>query len=100
MDYTAYVDPRQGTDSTMTFSRGNTLPVVSTPFGMNAWVLETFGYAGDHSNWFYSPRHRGSEIRRGNEWPPTMGVATDDGRIDLWHRCHLHALLLRRSMPM
>lgn len=34
-DYSAWVDPRQGTDSTMPFSHGNTLPVVATPFAMN-----------------------------------------------------------------
>ena len=53
-----YVNPLQGTDSGLTFSYGNTLPIVSTPFGMNAWALETTSNPGSYSNWFFSPHHR------------------------------------------
>ena len=36
-----YVNPLGGTDSTVTFSRGNLYPAVSVPFGMNAWTPQT-----------------------------------------------------------
>ncbi len=35
------VNLRQGTDSSYYFSTGNTLPVVSRPFGMNHWTVQT-----------------------------------------------------------
>ena len=40
-DLTAYVNIKQGTNSDMRFSRGNTLPQVTMPFGMNAFSLQT-----------------------------------------------------------
>ncbi len=36
-----FVNPLQGTDSQDDFSRGNTLPLLCTPFPMTAWTLQT-----------------------------------------------------------
>lgn len=72
-DYCAWVDPRQGTDSTMAFSHGNTLPAVATPFAMNTWALETLQTTGQESSWFYSPHHRTSRgIRCSHQASPWM----------------------------
>lgn len=57
-DLTDHVRIQQGTDSVMSFSHGNTLPLVSMPFAMNGWVLETFANPLERSPWFYSPYHR------------------------------------------
>lgn len=43
MDYTNYVNIRQGTASEARFSTGNTLPPVCEPFGMNSFCLQTKG---------------------------------------------------------
>lgn len=53
----ADVCPTQGTASVFTFSQGNTLPIVSPPFGMNSWVPETVD-AGPTGGWFYAPHSR------------------------------------------
>ena len=45
-------NPLQGTDSTMLFSRGNTLPIVAVPFAMAHWALQS----SSGSNWFFQPR--------------------------------------------
>ena len=57
-DFTSYVNIKQGTASDMRFSSGNTLPLVSVPFGMHAYSLQTFGKGG---GWFYHPSHRQCE---------------------------------------
>lgn len=36
-----WVNPLQGTDSHPDFSRGNTLPLLCTPFPMTAWTMQT-----------------------------------------------------------
>ena len=41
MDFLHYVNIRQGTASEPRFSTGNTLPLVATPWGMNAFALQT-----------------------------------------------------------
>ena len=50
-DLTALVNPLQGTYSVPEFSRGNTLPLVSRPFGLTHWSLQT----EDRERWFFSP---------------------------------------------
>lgn len=55
MSYLDYVNPLQGTDSVFNFSNGNTLPLVSMPFGMNAWTLQT---KDGSSTWFFHPHDR------------------------------------------
>lgn len=57
-DFTTYVNIKQGTCSNKRFSSGNTLPLVSVPFGMNAFALQT-DEQGD--GWFYHPSHRHCE---------------------------------------
>jgi predicted alpha-1,2-mannosidase len=44
----------QGTDSTPYFSRGNTLPIATRPFGMGHWVLQS----SDNSPWMFQPGMR------------------------------------------
>ncbi len=43
-----FVNPLQGTDSQEDFSRGNTLPLLCTPFPMTAWTLQT-----DEGRWAF-----------------------------------------------
>ena len=50
MDPLRHVNPLQGTDSHHGFSRGNTLPLVAMPFGMNHWSAQTA-----EGRWFFSP---------------------------------------------
>lgn len=58
MNLLPYVNIKQGTQSYMRFSTGNTLPLVSAPWGMNAFALQT---AGADGGWFYHPTHRQTE---------------------------------------
>ena len=46
-----WVNPLQGTDSTMPFSRGNTMPIVAVPFAMAHWALQS----SHNSPWFFQP---------------------------------------------
>lgn len=55
MSLISYVHPTQGTESVHHFSNGNTLPLVTRPFGMNAWSPQT-NTAADR--WFYHPNDR------------------------------------------
>ena len=45
-----HVNVLQGTDSHHGFSKGNTLPLVALPFGMNHWSAQTA-----EGRWFFSP---------------------------------------------
>ena len=49
-----FVNVLQGTDSHYGFSKGNTLPIVARPFGMNHWSFQT----DQATNWFFSPKSR------------------------------------------
>src|ERR1700687_3402422 len=44
----------QGTDSTPSFSRGNTLPIAARPFGMAHWTLQTT----PSTPWMFQPGQR------------------------------------------
>lgn len=46
LDFTQYVNPLQGTNSTREFSTGNTYPAIATPWGLNFWTPQT-GRMGD-----------------------------------------------------
>ena len=48
------VNVLQGTDSTYTFSRGNTLPIAAVPFGMAHWTLQS----DDRTPWMFHPGER------------------------------------------
>jgi len=50
-DLTRHVNPLQGTNSVPSFSRGNTLPLVSRPFGMTHWSPQT----DETDRWFFTP---------------------------------------------
>ena len=52
--YSDYVNLRQGTDSCVNFSTGNTLPLTAVPFGMNHWTPQT----SHAERWFFSPHAR------------------------------------------
>ncbi len=53
-DLTRHVNPLQGTNSEQSFSRGNTLPLVSRPFGMTHWSPQT----DETDRWFFTPDKR------------------------------------------
>ena len=40
-NYTEFVNPLVGTDSTFNFSTGNTYPAIAVPWGMNFWTPQT-----------------------------------------------------------
>lgn len=50
-----YVHPLQGTASVFHYSNGNTLPLVSLPFGMASWSPQTTVSDG---SWYFHPDHR------------------------------------------
>lgn len=54
-DFTSYVNIKQGTCSEESFSCGNTLPLVATPFGMNHFSLQT---KASGNGWYYHPSHK------------------------------------------
>ncbi len=69
-DLTQFVNPLQGTDSVPSFSRGNTLPLVSRPFGMTHWSPQT----QEGGSWFFSPtKHELIGIRATHQPSPWMG---------------------------
>jgi predicted alpha-1,2-mannosidase len=53
-DPLALVNVLQGTDSTPYFSRGNTLPIATRPFGMAHWTLQSTA----NSPWMFHPGER------------------------------------------
>ena len=60
----------QGTDSSPSFSHGNTLPLVQRPFGMAAFAPQT----KQRGNWFYHPADRTLEgIRLTHQPSPWLG---------------------------
>lgn len=64
------VNPLQGTDSTIEFSRGNTLPIVALPFGMAHWTLQS----SERPGWFFDPSScRLQGIRLTHQLSPWLG---------------------------
>lgn len=69
IDYVSLVNPRQGTSSQFNFSNGNTLPLVSRPFGMTSWTPQTA-----EDNWIFHPHARQLQgIRATHQPSPWMG---------------------------
>lgn len=71
INYLDYVDIKQGTKSEKRFSSGNTLPLVTRPFGMNAFTIEN-----DEKNggFFYSPDSRSIDgVRLTHQPSPWVG---------------------------
>jgi predicted alpha-1,2-mannosidase len=75
-DPVTLVDLLQGTDSTRSFSRGNTLPIAAHPFGMAHWTLQSD--AG--SAWMFHPGERRIQGFRSTHqlspWLSDYGYAT------------------------
>ncbi len=70
MKYLPYVNVKQGTRSTFTFSNGNTLPLTQLPFAMNAFSVQTRSNSG---SWYYHPDDRVMEgIRLTHQPSPWM----------------------------
>ena len=64
------VNPLQGTDSTMLFSRGNTLPIVAAPFAMAHWAMQS----SSRGPWFFQPHdERLQGIRCTHQLSPWLG---------------------------
>lgn len=55
-DYTKYVNPLIGSDSSHELSKGNTYPAIALPWGMNFWTPQT-GKMGD--GWIYTHKNSG-----------------------------------------
>lgn len=53
--YLPYVNPLQGTASIYQFSNGNTLPLISRPFGMASWSPQT---RLEQDGWYFHPSDR------------------------------------------
>ena len=66
----SYVNPLQGTDSSGSLSRGSTMPIVATPFGMAHWTLQT----DDGWGWQFQPRSPKLQgVRLTHQPSPWMG---------------------------
>ncbi|TQR44481.1 GH92 family glycosyl hydrolase [Paenibacillus popilliae] len=71
MSLLSHVNPLQGTDSIYPYSNGNTLPLISMPFAMNAWSPQTTEAGG---GWFFNPNHNRFEgIRLTHQPSPWIG---------------------------
>jgi predicted alpha-1,2-mannosidase len=55
-DYTQFVNPLIGSDSSHALSNGNTYPAIALPWGMNFWTPQT-GKMGD--GWIYTHKNDG-----------------------------------------
>ena len=55
-DFTKYVNPLIGSDSSHELSKGNTYPAIALPWGMNFWTPQT-GKMGD--GWIYTHKNSG-----------------------------------------
>ena len=70
VDRLGLVNVLQGTASTRTFSRGNTLPIAALPFGMAHWTLQS--QAG--TSWMFQPGERRLQgIRSTHQLSPWLG---------------------------
>jgi predicted alpha-1,2-mannosidase len=66
-----YVNVLQGTNSSPSYSRGNTLPIVAAPFGMAHWTIQT---TSERSSWFFHPADPRIEgIRCTHQLAPWLG---------------------------
>lgn len=65
----------QGTNSDIGFSRGNTLPLLGTPWGMTNWTAQSWKGSWEHGDgWFFDPNHHTLVGFRATHQPsPWMG---------------------------
>ena len=90
-----YVNPLMGTDSKVSFSNGNTTPIISLPWGMNSWIPQT-GKMGDGWSYTYdADKIRGfKQTHRPSPWindygqfslmPVTGRLKIDEDRRASW----------------
>jgi predicted alpha-1,2-mannosidase len=75
-DPVSLVSLLQGTDSTRSFSRGNTLPIAARPFGMAHWTLQSSA----DTSWMFHPGERSIQGFRSTHqlspWLSDYGYAT------------------------
>ena len=70
-DFTQYVNPLIGSDSSHALSNGNTYPAIALPWGMNFWTPQT-GKMGD--GWIYTDKNSGLEgLRQTHQPSPWIG---------------------------
>ncbi len=68
-DLLALANPLQGTRSIHSFSRGNTLPFIGSPFAMTSWAMQTAD-----GRWYFHPDHRQVRgVRATRQASPWMG---------------------------
>jgi predicted alpha-1,2-mannosidase len=64
-----FVNPLQGTNNRFDFSRGNCMPLASTPHAMTSWTLQT-----SESNWAFNPNDKRVQGFRATRMPsPWIG---------------------------
>ncbi len=69
-DPVSLVNLLQGTASTISFSRGNTLPIAAMPFGMAHWTLQSFA----DTEWMFHPGERRIQgFRSTHQLSPWLG---------------------------
>ena len=82
--YLDYVNIQQGTDSTWSFSRGNTLPLTQRPYAMAAFAPQTRGM----ETWWYSPHERVVEgirlTHQPSPWINDYGCMMFTPQTDAW----------------
>ena len=77
-DFTQYVNPLMGTQSSFELSAGNTYPAIARPWGMNFWTPQT-GKMGD--GWAYTyDAHRLRGIKQTHQPSPWIN---DYGQFSL-----------------
>jgi len=70
-DFTQYVNPLIGSDSSHALSNGNTYPAIALPWGMNFWTPQT-GKMGD--GWIYTDKNSGLVgLRQTHQPSPWIG---------------------------
>ena len=74
-DFTQYVNPLMGTQSSFELSAGNTYPVTAMPWGMNFWTPQT-GKMGDGWQYTYTANGSGDSSRRTSPVPGSMTSAS------------------------
>jgi predicted alpha-1,2-mannosidase len=85
MNYLPYVNPLQGTDSVYTFSNGNTLPLISRPWGTTSWSPQS---NEEGVGWFFHPSHRRFQGIRLTHQPSP------------WMRDYGHLVIMPQSGPV
>ena len=89
-DFTQFVNPLIGSDSSHELSNGNTYPAIALPWGMNFWTPQT-GKMGD--GWIYTDKNSGLVGIRQTHQPSQKIVQKSDPKT----KKSLKFLLLSKS---